>query len=165
MPEVRYCPQCARELDQRQVDGRTRKVCPDAACGYVHWGNPTPVVAAIVQRDDDVLLVRPPSFPPKVFGLVTGFLEADEAPDAGVLREVEEELGLTGEVVSLVGLYPFAAMNQLLIVYHVRVAGEVVLGDELEDVKPVAVAKLKPWAFGTGLALADWLADVRGGDE
>jgi hypothetical protein len=61
-----------------------------------------------------------------------------------------------------VGLYPFAVKNELLIVFHVRVAGEVVLGDELEAYKAVPVARLKPWPFGTGLGLADWLARQQG---
>jgi len=161
MAEVTFCPQCAQALREREVDGRTRKACPDADCGYVHWGNPVPVVAAIVQRGDEVLLARQPTWPEKMFGLVTGFLEADESPEEGVLREVEEELGLRGEVVSLVGLYPFAVKNELLIIYHVRAEGDVVLGEELAAYKAVPIARLKPWPFGTGLGLADWLAQVR----
>lgn len=162
MAEIRFCPQCGGPLETRPIDGRERRACPAEGCGFVHWGNPTPVVCAIAQRGDDVLLARQPDWPPKMFGLVTGFLEADEDPADGVLREVEEELGLRGEVVSLVGLYPFARANQLLIVYHVRVEGEVVLGDELAESKAVPIAKLDPWPFGTGVGLADWLRTVRG---
>jgi hypothetical protein len=40
----------------------------------------------------------------------------------------------------------------------VRAHGEIRLGDELEAHKRVAIEKLKPWPFGTGHAVRDWLA-------
>jgi len=152
-----FCPRCATKLEDRTLEGRTRRACPKDGCGFVHYGNPTPVVAAIVQRGDDVLLVRQHGWPEKMFGLVTGFLEAGETPEAGVKREVKEELGLDGEVVELVGVYDFELRNELLVAYHVRVSGEVTLGDELEAYKAIPKVKLRPWAFGTGHAVAKWL--------
>ena len=56
-----------------------------------------------------------------------------------------------------VGLYPFARTNELIIAYHVPAQGEVRLNDELADYRRIAPEKLKPWDFGTGLALRDWL--------
>jgi NADH pyrophosphatase NudC (nudix superfamily) len=153
----RFCPLCATPLADRAVEGRARRACPKDGCGFTHYSNPTPVVAAIVERGEDVLLVRQHGWPEKMFGLVTGFLEAGESPEAGVLREVQEELGLAGEVVSLVGVYDFELRNELIVAYHVRVAGEVTLGDELEAVKAIAKTKLRPWAFGTGHAVKAWL--------
>lgn len=127
----------------------------------MHWNNPTPVVAAIVDTGDEVILVRNHGWPEKWFGLVTGFLEKNEHPETGVVREVQEELGLEAEVVSLVGLYPFERMNQLIIAYHLRAAGEVVLGEELAEYRRVEVAKLRPWPFATGDAVRDWLVTRR----
>jgi len=57
----------------------------------------------------------------------------------------------------LVGLYPYAQMNQLLIVYHVRAEGDITLGEELDAYKVIPVHRLKPWPFGTGPAVRDWL--------
>jgi len=45
----------------------------------------------------------------------------------------------------------------LLLVFHVTAAGEIVLGKELEAHKLIQANALKPWPFGTGLALKDWL--------
>jgi NADH pyrophosphatase NudC (nudix superfamily) len=39
------------------------------------------------------------------FGIVAGFLEKGETPEQAVLREVEEELGLKGEIVEYIGYY------------------------------------------------------------
>jgi NADH pyrophosphatase NudC (nudix superfamily) len=92
-----------------------------------------------------------------MFGLVTGFLERGETPDEGVLREVEEELGLVGEIADFIGYYAFFQMNQLLLAFHVKATGEIALGDELEEIRRIPPEKLRPWRFGTGYAVMDWL--------
>ena len=154
-----YCPRCARPLEPKEVEaGRTRMACPDPACGFVHYDNPVPVVAGIVQRGDEVILIQNKGWPGSWYGLVTGFLERDESPEEGMLREIQEELGLAGTVEGFVGNYGFARMNQVILAYHVRVEGEPVMGEELADLKIVPVDKLKPWPFGTGDAVRDWLA-------
>jgi len=156
-----YCPMCSSELTEREDhEGRIRRACPNPECGWVHYDNPTPVVGAIVQRGDDVVLVRNVGWPEDWFGLVTGFLEKKEHPEAGILREIEEELGVTGEVVSFVGLHTFSMMNQIIMTYHVEVApdAEITLNEELADMKLVPIDKLKPWPMGTGKAVKDWLA-------
>jgi len=38
------------------------------------------------------------------------------------------------------------------------VQGEIVLGKELADLKIIPPDRLKPWPFGTGPAVKDWLA-------
>lgn len=156
-----YCPQCATELVEQTLDQTTRIACPNEGCGFVHYNNPTPVVAAIVQRGDDVILVRNVGWPETWFGLVSGFLEAKEAPEEGMLREIEEELGVSAELQGLVGVYEFKQMNQVIIAYHVTIQGEVTIGPELADYKVVPISKLRPWPFGTGAAVKDWLAKVR----
>lgn len=162
MSRFQFCPQCRKELLPKVMGGRERRVCPDPGCGFVYWDNPTPVVAAIIERDQRVILVRNKGWPEKLLGLAAGFLERDEAPADGVRREVKEELGLdTGEA-TLVGVYPFAQMHQVILAYHVVAHGEVTLGEELEAYKAIPIPELKPWPFGTGLALRDWLAERRG---
>jgi protein tyrosine phosphatase (PTP) superfamily phosphohydrolase (DUF442 family) len=154
-----YCPRCTKPLEMAPVDGGPpRQRCPDSACGFVHWDNPVPVVAAIVEHRGQVVLARNRLWGPGMFGLITGFLEKDDPdPATGVLREVEEELGLRGRVEEFVGHYPFERMNQLIIAYHVRAEGEIVLGEELAEYKLVAFDQVQPWPAGTGYALRDWL--------
>ena len=154
---IKFCPQCANALVIAEVDGRPRQKCPSEFCNYVFWNNPTPVVGAITELNGDVILVRNKQWPAKIFGLVTGFLEKGETPEAGVLREAKEELGLEAEIVDFVGYYSFFQMNQLILVFHLKAEGEIVLGEELAEIKPVHPEKLRPWRFGTGYAVEDWL--------
>ncbi|MBL8425717.1 MAG: NUDIX hydrolase, partial [Candidatus Accumulibacter phosphatis] len=79
-------------------------------------------------------------------------------PAAGVAREVREELGLDAVAVTLIGVYPFARKHEVIIAYHVLACGEIRLNEELAEFRLIAPEKLKAWDFGTGLAVADWLA-------
>ena len=135
----------------------TRQRCPDKACGFVHWNNPVPVVAAIIEYDGQVLLARNKLWPEKFFGLVTGFLERNEAPQTGVLREVKEEVGLDAKLEGFVGHYDFHQMNQLIIAFHVSATGPITLNDELAEYKLLPPGKVRPWPSGTGHAMRDWL--------
>lgn len=158
MKGPKFCPQCGGALQSTQRDGALRLVCNADGCGFIHWNNPTPVVAGIVERDGAVLLARNVRWPPSWYSIITGFLEAGEAPEDAVVREAKEELGLDGSVVGFVGHYVFPQMNQLILAYHLRAAaGEVLLNEELADYKWVPVDKLKPWPGATGQAVHDWL--------
>jgi NADH pyrophosphatase NudC (nudix superfamily) len=155
---MRFCPRCGKPLQPRSRDGRERLSCPDAeGCGFVFYDNPVPVVAALVEHEGKVILVRNRSWPETWFGLVTGFLERDETPQEGALRELREELGLTGTIVRLIGAYSFPMRNELIVAYHVRAEGAIQLGEELAAFKAVDPDKLRAWPFGTGLAVQDWL--------
>jgi NADH pyrophosphatase NudC (nudix superfamily) len=103
--------------------------------------------------------VRGHGWPESWYGLVTGFLEPEESPEAAARREVAEELGLTVSDSRLVGAYPFARMNQVIIAYHLLADGEIVLDEnELAGFKAVPLERLRPWDFGTGAAVKDFLA-------
>ena len=159
---VNFCPQCGHPLHSSDVNGRPRRRCAAANCGYVHWDNPVPVVAAIVELDGMVILARNQGWPEKMYGLITGFLEKGETPDAAIRREVREELGLDAIATHFIGNYAFFEMNQLILAYHIPARGEITLGEELAEFKRVPVERLKPWTLGTGPAVRDWLAARRG---
>jgi NADH pyrophosphatase NudC (nudix superfamily) len=115
-------------------------------------------VAAIVEHEGKVILTRSKGWPENWLGIVAGFLEKGETPEAGVLREVKEELGLDGVIVGFIGHYPFKLRNQIIFAYHVSAEGEIQLGEELESVRALPPEEVRPWEVGTGPALKDWLA-------
>jgi len=152
-----YCPHCGRSLSTQNINSRDYQACPDQECGYVFWDNPLPVVAAVIEHRGDLLLARNKAWPPKMFGLITGFLEKGESPEDAVLREVKEELDLDADLQNLIGVYAFEKQNQIIIAYHLTADGEITMGDELAEVISVPPDKVRPWNFGTGLAVRDWL--------
>lgn len=156
---MNFCPQCANPLDDVLDNGEIRRGCPDFSCGFVHWNNPTPVVAMIVEVDEGVVLAHNTAWKDKSFySIITGFLESGENPEECARRETQEELGLHTLESSLVGVYSFAQQNQVIIAYHIRAAGQIKLNHELDDHKIIPKEKLKGWNMGTGLAINDWLA-------
>ena len=159
MSGYRFCPQCATALAPvTQVeDGgpKERMRCP--ACGWTHWNNPTPVLAAIVQYQDRILLARNAAWTHKMYALITGFMEAGESPQDGIRREIKEETNLDAGELRLVGVYEFLRMNQVIIAYHAVCEGEVKLSPELVDYRLMAYDQVRCWPAGTGYALADWL--------
>ena len=158
----RYCPNCAGALQPISLDedggAKTRLRCP--ACGFTHWNNPTPVLAAVIELPEHggrLLLARNAAWPAGMFGLVTGFMEAGETPEDGIRREVAEETSLGVDALALIGVYDFQRMNQLIVAYHAVARGTVVLSPELADYRLVAPEKMRCWRAGTGYAVADWL--------
>jgi NAD+ diphosphatase len=180
----RFCPACATPLAliAAQEDGgeKQRLRCP--ACGWTHWNNPTPVLAAVIecadregrvllarnaawtnrmsaviQYQDKVLLARNAAWQHKAYALITGFMEAGETPEDGIRREVKEETNLDVEALELIGVYDFQRMNQVIIAYHALAHGEVRLSPELVDYRLYAYDEVKCWPAGTGFALAKWL--------
>ena len=155
---MNYCPQCANPLAELLLDQEIRRGCPDQDCGYVLWNNPTPVIAMIVEVEDGVVMAHNVAWKKPFYSIITGFLEAGEDPEECARRETLEELNLTATDSTLIGAYPFAQQNQVIIAYHIRAVGEVKLNHELDDYKIIPVEKLKGWNMGTGLAINEWLA-------
>ena len=160
--DSRFCLSCATALAPIAIEedggSKTRLRCP--ACGWTHWNNPTPVLAAVIElvdRDGQVLLARNAAWPGKFYGLITGFMEAGETPEDGIRREVAEETSLTVESLALIGVYEFMRMNQVIIAYHAAARGEIVLSPELVEYRLFAPERVNCWPAGTGRAMADWL--------
>ena len=159
---ARFCQSCGTglQLQTAEEDGgpKERLRCP--ACGWTHWNNPTPVLAAVIEcsdREGQVLLARNAAWPGRMFALITGFMEAGETPEAGITREVGEETSLHVQSLGLIGVYDFKRMNQVIIAYHALARGEVKLSPELAEYKLFKLPDLRCWRAGTGYALADWL--------
>ena len=155
----KFCPHCASALEfiVQVEDGGEKERLRCAACGFTHWNNPTPVLAAVVEYQGKILLAQNAAWSGKMFALITGFMEAGEAPQGGISREIKEETGLDSTELNLIGVYDFQRMNQVIIAYHAVCEGDVKLSPELVDYRLFAFDQVKCWPAGTGYALADWL--------
>ena len=113
-----------------------RRACPDDACGFVQWGNPVPAVGALVEHEGEIILARNRAWPEGWFALVTGYLEAREDPQAAVVREVKEELGLDVVETNLIGNYIFERKNEVMLCYHAVATGTVSAGRRARRIPP-----------------------------
>lgn len=159
--QTRFCTHCATPLaliTQAEDSGAVERLrCP--ACGWTHWNNPTPVLAAVVELDGRILLARNAAWKAPAFGLITGFMEAGETPQEGIAREIKEETSLDVDVsaLQLIGVYDFQPMNQVIMAFHAVARGTVQLSPELVDYRLLRPERIQCWPAGTGYALADWL--------
>ena len=157
---MKYCPSCAHKLVSKVIDGITRAVCHQPDCGFIYWNNPVPVVAAVVEYDDKIVLARNAQWPENVFSMITGYLERNESPESAVVREVKEELGLDSRLQAFIGHYPFPRKNQLILAFSVESTGTIQLNHEIAEVKLLPKDKLDPNQFGelqlTAKIFQDW---------
>lgn len=161
----KYCPECASKLETRCIGGVERRACAAPTCDYIHWDNPVPVVAALVQHQDKIILARNSLWPEGRFSLVTGFLERHESPIQAVVRELNEELGLATTALGLIGCYSLLEKNQIILAHWARTTGEIRIGSEISEVKCVSRKELECWQFGelalTSMIVKEWLKKQR----
>jgi NAD+ diphosphatase len=164
MTDFKFCPRCAAPLTGRgslkdidiAVESSPLLVC-SLACGFVHYDNPIPIVAVVVEYQGKVVLAHNRAWEQPFYGVITGFVDRGESPEQCAVREAKEELNLDAKPATLVGVYPSTAMNQIIIGYHVEATGEIALNEELDDFKLVSPEKCIAPNVGTGYVLRDWL--------
>jgi len=158
---VKFCLQCGAPLRARLIDEHERMACSND-CGFIHWNNPTPVVAALVKVGEEFLLARNAQWPAGFFSLISGFLEAGEAPESAIARETHEELGLEFKKAVFVGHYPIPQMNQIIIAYVVEAVGMPTPNSEIAELKRLSIEELKSYDFGplklATMVVRDWLS-------
>ncbi len=90
-------------MESRDVDGTSRRAC--TKCAFVHWGNYSVGVGALVLKEDKMLLVRRAQEPGKGFWTNPGgYIEQLEPIEETVRREVLEESGIEAAVLGIVAL-------------------------------------------------------------
>lgn len=166
---MKYCPECASVLEVRRIDGVERKACTVPECSFVHWGNPVPVVAALIEFQGKIVLARNSQWPVGMFSLVTGYLERNETPEEAVTREVKEELGLDSKVKDFIGCYSLNEKNQIILAHWMIASGELKTGNEIAEVKFLTREELKLWQFGrlalTSVIVRRWLEKTTPNDK
>ena len=111
-------------------DDLPRRVCE--SCGFVDYENPKIVVGSVCHWQDKLLLCRRAIDPRKGYWtLPAGYLELNEAADAGARREAWEEARAEIEIEQLLGIYSIARISQVQLIFRARLLSpEVAPGPE-----------------------------------
>lgn len=125
------CPRCGGDTDR--IMGTWGKKCRE--CGYEHFPSIHPCTIVLVYRENEVLLIRKPEWPPGYYSLPSGFCDFGESLEECAKREVAEETGIEIDNLRYVGSQCWPFPGQLMMGFTADYAGgEVVVDrDELED--------------------------------
>lgn len=151
MLRARFCLVCGHRLVAVREDARTRRKC--LSCGWTHYVNPVPAAVALIERRGRLLLTRR-GRPPYAgtWDLPGGFLEGDETPEAGLRRELAEELGVRVARSRLVGIatdrYGRGGFPVLTLVYRVTATGALRPGDDVSEARWFPRARLPLQSIG-----------------
>lgn len=127
LPCYRHCPACGSP--EVEAHRPPQLVC--RACGFHLYFNPAVAAAAlVVDEQGRLLLLRRQREPRQGFwALPGGFVDIGETVEAGLRREIREEVGLEPEafdfVASFPNSYPFKGVTYpvLDLFFHTRVRG------------------------------------------
>jgi ADP-ribose pyrophosphatase YjhB (NUDIX family) len=163
---MRFCPQCASRLEEREIEGRRRPACP--TCGFVWYLDPKVAVAVVVLDEGRVLLCRRTADPGRGrWSFPAGFVDRGERVEAAAAREVREETGLEVALGRLVGVYSEEGNPVVLVVFVGRpVGGRLRPSHEVAELGFFSPDDLPPLAFRHDRAiLRDALAAAEGQSE
>ena len=151
MEVKKFCPYCGQKVIEKAFGERAHCYCKK--CDRIHYENPLPAVAVLVHNHENQLLLVKRAVEPARGGwcLPGGFIEIDESIEEAVLRELEEETGLKGEIEGLVDFFSqkgryYGAI--LIFGYSVKIlSGELKAGDDALEAEFFDLDALPPVAF------------------
>ena len=148
----RHCPRCGSMTEV--IDGGWARACPRD--GSQHFPRTDPAVIMLVHDGGDrVVLGRQAVWPTGRFSILAGFVEAGEAAEATVAREVHEEVGLRVTDVEYRSSQPWPFPASLMLGFTARAVGDLTItrhDDELDDAAwftRSAVRQAASWDDGT----------------
>ncbi len=157
---IQYCSSCGSKVEERQVFGQLRPVCP--SCGRVHFLDPKVGAGVLIAKDRKLLLVRR-SVEPEIgkWTLPAGFVEGDEDPKDTASRECLEETGLEvriGELLDVIHGREHPSGATIVIIYAAEInGGELAAGDDADAAEFFDLTDLPPLAFeATRVAIEGW---------
>lgn len=138
----KFCPHCRTDLVIATIHNRERETCP--ACGHTVFHKPAPVVLAIIEHADRLVLIRRKLDPLAGYWAPPGgYVELGESLEDAVVREAREESGLEVAVDGLVSVYSQADVRAVILAYRAHsLAGEPVAGDDAGEICLVAPGQL-----------------------
>jgi len=145
-----FCPFCSHKIITKKEGDVLREFCPD--CKIYFYDNPLPVVSAIVLKDRNVLLVKRRNPPYKgKWCLPSGFAEVGESIESAALRELKEETGVQGRIISLADVDStknYFYGDLIFLTFEIeQTGGKLMAGDDATDAKYFSIFDTPKLAF------------------
>lgn len=116
--EPQYCPECDTRLEKKTRSKGTYRFCSD--CKMIFARNPLGAVHVVIRDKDNVLLLdKPIPQHEGLWSLPGGHASYKEGPEQAVLREMEEETGLTADTSDLDFLTVLHAESRTMAYYFI----------------------------------------------
>lgn len=111
----KFCGRCGSETTLAKA-GLERR-CTSEACGEFLFPRINPATIMLVQdpSGERCVMARNHNFPPTIHSILAGYVDAGETLEQTVVREVEEEVGLSVGKVRYAASQPWAFSNSLMI--------------------------------------------------
>ena len=152
----RFCGSCGAPTEQRAA--AIVRHCTNDACRREHFPRVSPVVIVAVERGEEILLGRSHHFPPGIYSVLAGFVDAGESAEDAAHREIFEETGLAIRDLRYFASQPWPFPHSLMLGFQAQWAGGEIVCDprEIEDAAFFHVDRL-PKTFRFSSTLSFWL--------
>jgi len=122
-----FCGRCGARTKTHPTE--RAKECPQ--CGTLHFPHLAPAIIVLVERGREMLLARARRFPTAMYSTLAGFVEPGETLEEAVVREIQEETGITVKEIRYFGSQPWPFPHSLMIGFTASYAGgQITLSDE-----------------------------------
>lgn len=131
----RFCGRCGARALPAQAGHIMR--CSDPQCSTPHFPRIDPAIIVLVSDGERALLGRQPSWPPRRYSTIAGFVEPGESLEDAVAREVLEETGVTLDTVDYHSSQPWPFPSSLMLGFTARARTTAIqcCDRELEDAR------------------------------
>lgn len=128
-----YCGSCGGVTQLSSVE--VAKIC--SVCQKIIYPTTSPAVIVSISHGDQILLARSSHFPPGMYSILAGFVEAGESCEDTIKREIHEEVNFTVKNITYFGSQSWPFPNSFMIGFHTEYdSGELILNEkEIEDAK------------------------------
>lgn len=108
-----YCGRCGQKT--HITPDILERYCAD--CSLVFYPRISPAVIVLIKKENQILMARSPHFPPGVYGLIAGFIEAGESVEDALCREVKEEVNIEIKNIQYFGSQPWPFPDSLMLAF------------------------------------------------
>jgi NAD+ diphosphatase len=124
----KFCGKCGSSTENK-IEERA-KVCP--RCGSIIYPRISPAVIMAIVKENEILLAHNKNFQGNMYSVLAGFVDAGEAFEQCVKREVYEEVGIKVKNIKYFNSQPWPFPDSLMVGFTAEYDSGVIEADGIE---------------------------------